>query len=480
MKLYRFIVWLLKVFSHLYFIEVRSSGRERVPESGPVIIAANHPSSILDAILLATRIRRPIHYLARSGLFRNRFLAALLWALGAIPVYRPGESEDHGQRNEAVFRKVFELFERGGCLGLFPEGRNSPMGQVGELRTGGARLALGAEARNNWQLGLTIVPVGLNFENRELFMSAVLLRFGTPIRVADFEAIYREDPEEAVRQLTARLQESLRRQAMHVEDEQVQQLGQDLSEALGYRLMPASASSDSGSSEEGRSPSRLKRWIWKLLDWYRPDAAEVLEPFAARVQNHEQVTDILTKAAHRDPDAFAALRKQVDRYQDHLRQTELSQTTRRSLDEPVRERLIRSRMTIYALAMAPVAVFGLVHNLVPYLFTMFSARIARDEAIRTFAYFGVGFLAFLLTYGGFGFWLWYSAGMGWEWVLVYMALLPPTGFAALGYRRNILEYRDKILVRTFFWNEDELVQLLRRERQAVIERFEELAVKYGY
>lgn len=480
MKLYRVIVWLLRIFSHLYFIEVRSSGRKRVPETGPVIIAANHPSSILDAILLATRIRRPIHYLARSGLFRNRFVAALLWALGAIPVYRPGETDDHGGRNEEVFRKVYELFERGGCLGLFPEGRNSPVGQVGELRTGGARLALGAEARNNYQLGLTIVPVGLNFESRELFMSAVLLRYGTPIRVADFAEVHREDPEEAVRQLTARLQESLRRQAMHVEDDQVKQLAGDLSEVMGYKAMPAGFSGDESAVREHPPQSRFKRWIWRLLDWYRPDAGEALAPFEARIQNRDDLTNILTRAAARDPQAFAALRKQVDRYQDHLHQTELSQAARRSLDEPVRERLIRSRMTIYALVMAPVALFGLLHNMVPYLFTKYTARIARDEAIRAFAYFGIGFLAFFLTYGGFGFWLWYAVGMSWNWVLVYLALLPPAGFAALRYRRDILAYRDKILVRTFFWNEEELVQLLDRERQGVVERFEELAIKYGY
>jgi len=68
--------------------------------------------------------------------------------------------------------------------------------------------------------------------------------------------------------------------------------------------------------------------------------------------------------------------------------------------------------------------------------------------------------------------------MSWKWVLAYLALLPPTGFATLRYRRNIIIYRDKILLRTFFWNNEELVQLLRRERQSMIERFQELAVKY--
>lgn len=478
MKLYRPIVRLFAIFSHLYFTSIRSHGQERIPESGPLILAANHPTSILDAILLATQNQRKIHFLAKSGLFRNHFVAGLLYGVGAIPVYRSHETRDAGSRNVEVFEKVYELFERGGCLGIFPEGSNSPARGIGEVRPGSARMALGAEARNDYRLGLKILPVGLNFENRELFMSAVLLRYAAPIRVADYAELHRKDPEEAVARLTEHLQESLRRQTMHVESDQIRQLATDLSGALGHEPVKARLGDADAAETEPRKPSRLKRWIWKLLDWYRPDEGEVSAPLETRLQNEQYLTDILTRATTQDPGAVRALRRQVDRYQAHLRQTELSQLVKQSLNEPVRERLIRLRMTIYAIAMAPLALFGLLHNAAPYLFTKYTARLNRDEAIRAFAYFGIGFLAFIISYGGFGFWLWYSVGMGWKGVLGYLATLPPTGFITLRYRRDILVYRDKILVRTFFWNQKELLELLQRERQEVVERFQALAVAH--
>jgi len=474
MTLYRIFVRLLRILSHLYFVEVRTLDQARIPESGPVILAANHPTSILDAILLAMQTPRQIHFLVKSGLFRNRLTGALLRRLGAIPVYRPREVESHGARNVEVFEKVYELFERGRCLGLFPEGRNSPAGKVTQLRTGGARMALGAEARNNYQLGLAIVPVGLNFENRELFMSTVLLRFGPPLYVADYAGLHREDPEAAVRKLTADLQEAMRNQAIHVEDDQVSNLANDLFEALGYRLAPLALDESEANEEAPKARSRLKRWLWKLMDWYRPDPGKLSDAVITRVQDREYLATALSRAMARDPSSVSALRRQVDRYLDHLHQAELGQVAKRSLDEPMREWLIRLRMTIYALLMAPVALFGLVHNVVPYLLARYLPRFTRDEAIRAFAYFGVGALAFTLTYSVFGFWLWYFAGLNWNWALGYLALLPPAGFAALRYRRDILIYRDKILVRTFFWDNKELVQLLRRERQGVIERFQEL------
>jgi 1-acyl-sn-glycerol-3-phosphate acyltransferase len=75
MTLYTVLVRILRVINHLYFVEVRSTGLARVPDTGPVLLAANHPSSILDSVLMSTALPRPIRYLARSGLFRIPLVA---------------------------------------------------------------------------------------------------------------------------------------------------------------------------------------------------------------------------------------------------------------------------------------------------------------------------------------------------------------------------------------------------------------------
>ncbi|MDX1587895.1 MAG: 1-acyl-sn-glycerol-3-phosphate acyltransferase [Oleiphilaceae bacterium] len=474
MRLYRSFVRFLRFFNHLYFVEIRTSGAERMPESGPVIVAANHPSSILDAILLSTQFRRPIHYLARSGLFKRAFLASLFRQLGAIPVYRAHESEDARAQNERVFQKVYELFESGGCVGIFPEGHNSPQGQVSAIRPGAAKLALSAEARNDYRLGLVIVPVGLNAENRDLFMSSVLLRIGEPIRVADYADLNESDPQEAIRKLTADVQEALRRQALHVEDRQQAQLVEDLAEAFGYELSLSQQPELEAVEQRPVAEGRFRRWLWRMLDWYRPSANATAEGFEGRIHGRQYISDVVTRAARNDPQALAALRREVDRYKDHLSQTRLSEDLSHQLDAPVKERLIRSRMTLYALLMAPVALYGLVHNVVPYQLSQWLPRLSSDAAVRAFAYFGVGVLAFTISYALYGVWLW-RGGMAWEWVLGYLATLPPAGFATLRYRRNIVAYRRKILVRTFFWNQEELIRLLRRERQAMFDHFRALA-----
>ena len=189
---------------------------------------------------------------------------------------------------------------------------------------------------------------------------------------------------------------------------------------------------------------------------------------------------MLDRAIRNDPERVDELRLRVERYRDHLRQTEVRQALAGSQGKnPVTERLLRLRMTVYAVLMAPLALFGLVNNILPYLFARFGALLIRDEAVRAFSYFGLVVVGFGSCYALLGWWLWYHVEFGLARTIVYIAALPPTGFVALGYRRNVLRYRDKILVRTVFWNQRELVELLRAERDAIQDRLVILADRYG-
>ena len=480
MKLYALLIQLLRLLTGLYFAEVRATGRENVPEQGPVILAANHPSSILDSILMATLIRRPIHYLARSGLFRIRPLATLFRWLGAVPIYRAHEVANAAERNEAVFDQVFELLESGRCIGVFPEGANSTPSRIGPLRKGTARIALAAEARQSGKLGLKVIPVGVNFENRGFLTSAVLLRFGAPIDVADYLASYREQPERARRELTDAIKNGLVQQVVTLEDSRLGQLVDDLSDVFGDTLSERFAD---GAAQPPSPPrqSFIKRWAWRIAAWYRRSTPDSASAFERRMVSRQHVREVLVNAWLADPDLVEALRNRVERYKDHLRQTELSEALRQSkaLDSPVRERLIRLRMTLYAVLVAPIALFGLVHNLLPYGLARLGGRIGRDEAVRAFSLFSSGVVAFGAAYSLIGIWLWRYTDATLVQTMIYLACLPPTGFAALSYRRKVLVYRDRILLRTLFFSRRELVDLLRVSRRQVHEAFMDLADRYG-
>src|SRR5205823_12253919 len=80
------------------FWRISRVGREHVPRSGPVILAANH-RSFLDPFVIAICVRRPVYYVAKRELFANRLQGWFLNALGAFPIRR-GESDEESMETE--------------------------------------------------------------------------------------------------------------------------------------------------------------------------------------------------------------------------------------------------------------------------------------------------------------------------------------------------------------------------------------------
>jgi 1-acyl-sn-glycerol-3-phosphate acyltransferase len=468
MRLYRILRYLLRLLVHLYFLRVDSSNQDKVPTTGPLILAANHPSSILDSVLLTTELFRPVNYLAKSELFRSPLLAKIYTLLGAIPIQR-GQGENAKRQ---AFEQVYLRLEEGRCVGIFPEGRNSPHLQLANLRSGTARMALEIEARNQYQLGLVVVPVGINFQNRELFMSSVLLRFGEPVRVANFAELHRRDPEEAILQLTRHLEQKLRQEANHIEDLRLGQLIEDLGgvyqQAINNR--PLNETPPTGRWQQ------LKSWF---LGWIRPRQLTP-EDLKELFEGRSQLNQALSRASLLEPELVDDLNQRVTRYKDHLRQLNLRDALDQNFSQPFMEKLLRLRMTLYAISMAPFALYGLLHNFFPWLIARFLGKRFHDEALRTFAYFGVGVVAFMGTYLLFGFWLWRFTDRNLTGSLIYLATLPPTGLIALHYRGRITQYRHKILVRTFLRKRENLMQKLENERQTIIHLFEKLHERYGH
>ncbi|HUE29418.1 MAG TPA: 1-acyl-sn-glycerol-3-phosphate acyltransferase, partial [Verrucomicrobiae bacterium] len=134
----------LQPFFHIYFRMARQ-GREHIPAHGPVIIASNH-RSFLDPFVIGTMARRPLYYVAKQELFRNRFQAWLLSALGAFPVRRGAGDEDSIDTAKAILA-------RGDIVLIFPEGTRIRPGSLGKPKRGVGRLAL--------ETGAPVVPVAV-------------------------------------------------------------------------------------------------------------------------------------------------------------------------------------------------------------------------------------------------------------------------------------------------------------------------------
>ena len=184
---------------------------------GPLIVAANHPNSLVDAMLIfrcSDRITRP---LGRAPLFDRFLLGPMLRALGGIPVHRREDDPEAMHRNEEMFRSAVDVLHGGGAIQIYPEGKSHSEARLAEFRTGTARIALQAEEAADWGLGLSIAPVGITYAAKELARTEVAVRFGKAFGCADLKEAYREDPVAAGRRLTERIEQGIRRQTLNFE-----------------------------------------------------------------------------------------------------------------------------------------------------------------------------------------------------------------------------------------------------------------------
>lgn len=167
MNAYQFLhrVGFRELLRRVYRIEVVDA--ERIPATGPVILAANH-ESIWDPFILGVATPREIHYMAKSELFGPRLLGKVMRSLNAFPVERGGG-------DQAAMSEAGRLLAGGAVLGIFPQGTSKPERQIGWHR-GAARLALAT--------GAPLVPIRLIGTRRVPRPTRVRIVVGEPIVVS--------------------------------------------------------------------------------------------------------------------------------------------------------------------------------------------------------------------------------------------------------------------------------------------------------
>lgn len=169
-----------RLATHVFFRSVTRSGLERLPCGVPTVLVANHNNSVVDSFLLLGLPGGRSRLLAKSTLFSHPFMGPLLALAGALPVYRRRDAGADVTRNGGTFARCRATLAAGGRIALFPEGTShSAEGRL-PLKTGAARIVLGAEAAHG-PLGVRVVPVALRYEHKERFRSRVWLHVGTPI-----------------------------------------------------------------------------------------------------------------------------------------------------------------------------------------------------------------------------------------------------------------------------------------------------------
>ncbi|GAB2460436.1 hypothetical protein GCM10011375_10890 [Hymenobacter qilianensis] len=433
---------LIQLGLRVFFRRIEVPHRKRLQTPGPLIIAANHPNTLMDPLVVAANRRDSVAFLAKSTFFKGPFMKWLMAQTNSIPIYRrqdaEGESVAHvspaelAQRNEATFGRSYDYLDQGGTIMIFPEGTSVTERRLRPLKTGAARIALGAAARHDFRREVQILPVGINYFDPSRFRSDVLLNVALPIQVSDYAALYAQDPIAAADELTEEIRRRLEENLVITRDAAEDELVQQVERTFGEHLAP-------NDEETLYDNFELSRNLSEAIIYF---------------EKH-------------DPARLQEVREKLSEYLRELRALRLTDESLESGNKG--ERWLRGAKTALRLALGfPVYVYGVVNNYLPYRVPSLVAQRATKEVEFVAPILMVtGMLTFSLAYAAQIALVHYFA-QNWRLTTLYALSLPITGFYALYYWNNLQDRLQRLRMLRLFRQQRPAVEKLLRQRASIM------------
>jgi len=197
--IYGLLRWFTGIALHWFYSSIQITGREKIPMSGPVIIAASHHNALVDALIAGWIAPRRLTLTAKATLMDNIFLRWLFPIVGIGPRRRVSDElkkKDAGKvdpsRNVGAFEAILDVLQKGEMVLIFPEGISHSNPELAPLKTGASRIALEARDRRRIR-NLRIIPLGLSFEEKGNPGTAVLAEVGDAIDMDDIGPMVADD-----------------------------------------------------------------------------------------------------------------------------------------------------------------------------------------------------------------------------------------------------------------------------------------------
>ena len=430
---------LLKIIAiasiHTFFRRISAQNTERIPTKGPVIFVCNHPNTMIDPLLVGMSCKRKLFFFAKSTLFKGRFKGWIMPKLQLIPVYRKQDDPSQTSKNTDTFSKGYEILEQHKAFLIFPEGISDGERRLNKIKTGAARIGFGALVKNNWDLDVTIVPVGLSYSNIIKFKSNVIVRYGNPIQLNQYKDKYTSDEVATVQEVTGQIETALSKLTTYVNVLESEEIVNALELIYKKELMQDLGLNTKDKSDEFSATKGLVSGV----EWYFKNKPAKVEKFKQMFENYQKKLDLLKlKDEFLNPNT-----KSITLFD-------------------------RFKMLIFMVLGFPLYIYGLINNYIPYSVPRWLARKlkrAKSEIASTKLLAGI---VMFLTYYGLEIFVFNYFINNSTYTLLYALSLVPSGNFVLYYLFHIRRYRQHLRFFTIFYQKRHIMYQIIDERQTLI------------
>ena len=434
---YRVLVRVARVAVRWYYRAVTFEGAERIPRAGPVLLLVNHPNELMDAIFAGLVAPRQLTFTGKATLFEHPLVGAFLRHMRVVPLRRVQDEArpDAPQpldaaRNSAAFDAIHAVLAAGQMVLIFPEGRSWDEPKLAPIKTGAARIALSAAAAGI--RGITLVPVGINYERKDGLRSRVLVEVGQPIAIDALSG-----PAAQVDSLTTEIARRLHAVTLNFDDEA------NADEVLDVATVLAATTDEIRPLGDPDAPLSAKIAVARRADAIRDRIGA------------GQLTPQAEEAVRRVQRRLLALRRTATKL--GIRLDDVALDTRL----PAAGRFV-IRETLLAAFGVPLAVWGRVNHFLPFsLTTWLGARTASARSNRAMNTVVLGIALVLTFYALQTAAVWWLAG-GW-WAVLYAASLIPSASWDLRYTERLRGIRRRSQAWVHFRRDPGLQEKLRSE-----------------
>ncbi len=444
---YTILKTIAKLALNVFFKKIHIEGRENIPKDGPFLIVANHPSSFLDPVSIAVLVKQKISFLAKGVMFKNKIIGSILRGLNMVAIHRAEDNPKMLSSNEDVFKDCYKKLSNKGAIMIFPEGTSEMERRLRKIKTGAARIALGAEKENDYNLNVTILPVGLNYSKSSRFRSELVINIGTPINVLDYKSEHQKDEVNAVQELTKDIEDKIRNLIVAIDKHEYDELIE-------------------------RVESIYKTELTKTTDINESH-------HLTQIKISQEIVEAVKHFQHNEPKLFDDTKFRIDSYFEKLSKTNLS-------DKNMKQGLQNENLIVYILKSVfklivgfPIWLFGIINSYIPYKLPRYIALAITDSE----AFYG----ALLMSLGTVIFVLFYCLEVLLLWFLLhspiltvaYAIALPLSGFFTIYYARFARKFYYNWKLISSFYSKQQMVSELIEERKNIIIDLEQIREKFS-